>query len=64
MNKVKRNVKQWKTTTLGLIIIIASIASVFIKEIQWSDAVFGIGAGLVLIFSPDTILTKFGNFVK
>jgi hypothetical protein len=64
MNKVKRNVKQWKTTTLGVIIIIASIASVFIKEIQWSDAVFGIGAGLVLIFSPDTILTKFGNFVK
>jgi hypothetical protein len=64
MNNVKRNVKQWKTTTLGLIIIIASIASVFIKEIQWSDAVFGIGAGLVLIFSPDTILTKFGNFVK
>jgi hypothetical protein len=64
MNNVKRNVKQWKTTTLGVIIIIASIASVFIKEIQWSDAVFGIGAGLVLIFSPDTILTKFGNFVK
>lgn len=64
MNKVKRNIKQWKTTTLGVIMIIASIASVFIKEIQWSDAIFGIGAGLVLIFSPDTILTKFGNFVK
>jgi hypothetical protein len=64
MNKIAGNVKQWKTTTLGVIIIIASIASVFVKEIQWSDAVFGIGAGLVLIFSPDTILTKFGNFVK
>jgi len=64
MKKITGNVKQWKTTTLGVIIIIASIASVFVKEIQWSDAVFGIGAGLVLIFSPDTILTKFGNFVK
>jgi hypothetical protein len=64
MKKIAGNVKQWKTTTLGVIIIIASIASVFVKEIQWSDAVFGIGAGLVLIFSPDTILTKFGNFVK
>jgi hypothetical protein len=64
MNKITGNVKQWKTTTLGVIIIIASIASVFVKEIQWSDAVFGIGTGIVLIFSPDTILTKFGNFVK
>jgi len=64
MSKIINNVKQWKTTTLGVIIIIASIASVFVKEIQWSDAIFGIGAGLVLIFSPDTILTKFGNFVK
>jgi hypothetical protein len=62
--KVKNNVKQWKTTALGLVIIIASIASVFVKEIQWSDAVFGIGAGLVLVFSPDTILTKFDKFVK
>jgi hypothetical protein len=64
MTKVVNNVKQWKTTALGVVLIIASIASVFIKGIQWSDAVFGIGAGLVLIFSPDTILTKFGNFVK
>ena len=62
--KVTNNVKQWKTTTLGLVIIIASISSVFVKEIQWSDAVFGIGAGLVLVFSPDTILTKFDKFVK
>jgi hypothetical protein len=59
-----QNIKQWKTTALGLILIIASIVSVFVKGIQWSDAVFGIGAGLVLIFSPDTILSKFGNFVK
>jgi membrane associated rhomboid family serine protease len=62
--KVTNNVKQWKTTTLGLVLILASIASVFAKGVQWSDAVFGIGAGLVLIFSPDTILTKFDKFVK
>jgi hypothetical protein len=59
-----QNIKQWKTTALGLILIIASIVSVFVKGIQWSDAVFGIGAGLVLIFSPDAILSKFGNFIK
>lgn len=62
--KVTNNIKQWKTTTLGLVLIIASIASVFVKSVSWSDAVFGIGAGLVLIFSPDTILTKFDKFVK
>lgn len=62
--KVTNNIKQWKTTTLGLVLVIASVASVFVKSVSWSDAVFGIGAGLVLIFSPDTILTKFDKFVK
>ena len=62
--KVTNNIKQWKTTSLGLVLIIASVASVFVKSVAWSDAVFGIGAGLVLIFSPDTILTKFDKFVK
>jgi hypothetical protein len=58
------NIKSWKTTVLGIILIIASIVSVFVKEVQWSDAVIGIGVGLVLLFSPDTILNKFGNFIK
>jgi membrane associated rhomboid family serine protease len=62
--KVTNNIKQWKTTALGLVLILASIASVFVKSVSWSDAVIGIGAGLVLIFSPDTILTKFDKFVK
>ena len=56
--------KQWKTTTLGLIIIVATIASVFVKEVQWSDAIIGIAAGLMLVFSPDTILDKIGNLLK
>ena len=58
------NFTQWKTTTLGLIIIMCSIASVFVKEIQWSDASFGIAVGLVLIFSPDTIITNLKKFMK
>lgn len=62
--KVVNNIKQWKTTALGLVLVLASIASVFVKSVTWSDAVFGIGAGLVLIFSPDTILTKFEKFIK
>ena len=59
-----KNVKAWKTTSLGIILIGASIASVFVKGLSWSDASFGIGIGLVLIFSPDTILSRFEKFVK
>lgn len=59
-----KHYKEWKTTTIGMIIIIASIMSVFIKEIQWSDASFGIAVGLVLIFSPDTIITNLTKLMK
>lgn len=59
-----KNLKAWKTTTIGIILIVASIASVFVKGLSWSDASFGIGIGLVLIFSPDTILSRFEKFVK
>jgi hypothetical protein len=59
-----KNLKAWKTTALGIILILASILSVFVKSVSWSDASFGIGIGLVLIFSPDTILNRFEKFVK
>jgi hypothetical protein len=59
-----KNLKAWKTTALGIILILASILSVFVKSVSWSDASFGIGIGLVLIFSPDTILSRFEKFVK
>lgn len=58
------NIKQWKTTALGLVLIIASIVSVFLKSVTWADASFGIGIGVVLMFSPDAILSKFDKFVK
>lgn len=56
--------KQWKTTTIGLLIIVASITSVFVKEVQWSDAIIALAVGIVLVFSPDSILTKFGKILK
>ena len=59
-----KNIKQWKTTTIGLVIIAAAIVSVFIKEIQWSDAMIGIAAGLTLVFSPDNIVEKIKGLVK
>ena len=58
------NIKAWKTSSIGIILIAASIASVFVKGLSWADASFGIGIGLVLIFSPDSILSRFEKFVK
>lgn len=59
-----KNVKQWKTTLIGIVLIGASISSVFIKSVSWADATFGVGIGLILLFSPDSILGKLDKFVK
>ena len=58
-----KNWKHWKTSTLGVIIIIAAIVSVFINT-NWTDAIVGISAGLMLIFAPDTILDKIKTLIK
>jgi hypothetical protein len=60
-----KNYKAWKTTALGMTIIVASMASVFVKEsLTWSDAAIGIAIGLMLVFSPDTILDKIMKLLK
>ena len=43
--------------------IVSAIVSVFVKT-TWSDAVFGIGIGIILLFSPDTIIEKLKDFIK
>lgn len=58
-----KNWKHWKTSTLGVIIIVAAIVSVFINT-NWADAIIGIAAGLMLIFAPDTILDKIKTLIK
>lgn len=58
-----KNWKHWKTSTLGVIIIIAAIVSVFVNT-NWTDAIVGISAGLMLIFAPDTILDKITTLIK
>jgi hypothetical protein len=58
-----KNWKHWKTSLLGSIIIIAAIVSVFINT-NWTDAIVGISAGLMLIFAPDTILDKIKTLIK
>lgn len=58
-----KNWKHWKTSLLGSIIIVAAIVSVFINT-NWTDAIVGISAGLMLIFAPDTILDKIKTLIK
>lgn len=58
-----KNWKHWKTSLLGSIIIVAAIVSVFVNT-NWTDAIVGISAGLMLIFAPDTILDKIKTLIK
>lgn len=51
--------KSIKTTILGLIVIIAAVASIFFSDgMSWWDASVGIAIGLALIFAPDSVLNR------
>lgn len=53
--------KGWKTSAIGIVVIIAAISSVLVKDVSWGDACIGITMGLGLLFSPDTWLNKIFN---
>jgi len=56
---MKNIIKSWKTSLIGLVIIISSIISVFTnKAITWADASISLTIGIVLLFSPDTMINK------
>lgn len=57
------NWKEWQTTILGLIIILTSLVSVFFNH-TWQEVMYGIAAGLLLIFAPDKILDTIKNLLK
>jgi hypothetical protein len=47
------------TSVIGMLIMLASGASPFVKEtITWADAAIGICVGAVLFLAPDTLVTK------
>jgi multisubunit Na+/H+ antiporter MnhG subunit len=59
LKSLKENtVKSYKTTTLGLILLIAGIASVFYEKANWIESTSIILIGVGLIISPDTIKKK------
>ena len=44
---------------IGLVIIVASVISVFTKEsITWTDSIVAISVGIGLLFAPDDAITK------
>lgn len=53
-----KNVSHWKTTSLGLILIVGGLASVWFEKADWTGALVAITAGIGLIFSPDTFIDK------
>jgi hypothetical protein len=55
---LKNITKGWKTTAVGLVIIIAALISVFVKDITWADSTIAILIGLGLVFAPDDAINK------
>ena len=53
-----KNIAAWKTTSLGLVLIVGGLASVFTGKADWPGALVIIGAGIALVFSPDTFIDK------
>jgi hypothetical protein len=53
-----KNFKAWKTTTIGFILIIGAITTVFLGKADWTGAIVGISTGVGLLFAPDTMIDK------
>jgi hypothetical protein len=53
-----KNISAWKTTSIGLVLIAGGIASVYTGKADWTGALLVIGAGVGLVFSPDTFIDK------
>ena len=58
------NLKEWKTTTIGIIILIASILSIFFAGLNWTEAGIGIAIGTLFLFAPDTIIETLTKFIN
>lgn len=59
-----KNWKDFKTTSIGVVLISFSIISVFVKSTTWTDAMYGIVAGILLILAPDKLIDNFKDLLK
>lgn len=53
-----KNLKAWKTTSIGVILILGGMASVFLGKADWTGALVAISTGVGLLFTPDTMIDK------
>lgn len=51
-DKIKE--RSWKTTLLGIALIVAGIVTVFLGKASWPEAMFAVLAGGALVFSKDS----------
>jgi hypothetical protein len=59
LNQIAKNVtKGWKSSLIGVAIIIAALVSVFAKDVSWVDATVAISVGIGLLFAPDDAIKK------
>ena len=53
-----KNFKAWKTTSVGIILILGGMGSVFLGKADWTSALVAISTGVGLLFAPDTMIDK------
>ena len=53
-----KNLKEWKTTSIGIVLIGGGIGSVFLGKADWTGALVAISTGVGLLFAPDTMIDK------
>lgn len=60
-----KNIKQWKTTSLGLFLIASSLAYLFLSEVIIVTIFAGLlTGGIALLFVPDTIIINLKRFIN
>lgn len=56
---MKNIIKSWKTSVIGLLVIVASVVSVFTETgMTWADASIPLTIGVALLVSPDSMINK------
>lgn len=61
MNQI---IKGWKTTVLGIIIILTSLAALFFTTIAWQGLATFLLLGIMLLFTPDNLLNIAASIIK
>ena len=61
---IKDRLKSWKTTTIGVLLTLASLAYLYFVESNDKMIFFGmLISGILLLFSPDTYINSVKNLL-